>query len=57
MDNCEYRTITSQSKTSADILEDYCGIIQNIEEQYGGILISDIYIKIFSKDIFFYRYL
>ena len=27
---------------------DHCGIIQNIEEQCGGIFIADIYMKIFE---------
>jgi len=39
----------SQSKTSADIFIDYCGIIQNIDEQCGGVFIVDIYLKI-SED-------
>ena len=39
---------TTQSKVSADIFIDYCGIIQNIAEQCWGIFTADIYLKIFE---------
>ena len=35
------------SKTMSGVIIDYCGIIQNIEEQFGWIFIIDIYMKIF----------
>ena len=34
---------TIQSKSSCRVSIDYCGIIQNIEEQCGAIFIADIY--------------
>ena len=41
----------SQSNTSADIFIDYCGIMQNIEEQCGESFTADIYLKIFEDNV------
>ena len=38
---------TSQCKTSADNFIDYCGTMQNFEEQCEGIYTADIYLKIY----------
>ena len=38
--------VLTQSKTKCTLFIDYCGIIQNIKEQCGGIFIADIYVKI-----------
>ena len=43
--------ISTQFKTSADIFIDYCGMIQNFEEQCRGIFTADIYLKICEDDI------
>ena len=42
---------STHCKTSADLFIDYCGIIHNIEEQYEGIFIADIYLKIFEDNV------
>ena len=43
--------VHTQSKTSAVISIDYCGIIQNIEEQCEGIFTDDIYLKIIEDNV------
>ena len=64
--SCSSAFCTAQSKICADIFIDYCGVMQNIEEQCGGIFTADIiilYLKIFEYNVlnnferFFYRYL
>ena len=41
----------AQSATKCRVVIDYCGVIQNIEEQYGGIFIADILMKIFEDNV------
>ena len=58
---------STQSKTKCRVFIGYCGILQKIEEQCGGIFIADIYVKIFEDNVlnnfdkyfqtFFHRYL
>ena len=41
----------TDSITKCSVLINYCGTIQNIEEQCGYIFIADVYVKIFEDNL------
>ena len=43
--------VYSQSETKCRVFTDYCDIIQNIEEQCGGVFVADIYVEVFEDNV------